>query len=80
MSKKETTIEELLTNLQEVVTTQDKALKLAQQIIFLKDRHIELLTKRKDLQLQETNLYKYGFLGLIVFNILLFIILFINVS
>jgi ABC-type sugar transport system ATPase subunit len=80
MSKKETTIEELLTNLQEIVTTQDKALKLAQQIIFLKDRHIELLEKRKDLQLQETNLYKYGFLGLIVFNILLFIILFINVS
>lgn len=80
MSKKETTIEELLTNLQEIVTTQDKALKLAQQIIFLKDRHIELLEKRKDLQLQEINLYKYGFLGLIVFNILLFIILFINVS
>ena len=80
MSKKETTIEELLNNLQEVVTTQDKALKLAQQIIFLKDRHIELLKKRKDLQLQETNLFKYGFLGLIVFNILLFIILFINVS
>jgi hypothetical protein len=78
--KEEKSIEETLTDLQELLTMQDKALKTAQQLIFLKSSLVEILEKQKALQIQETNVYKYCFFGLLVFDVLLFITSLIHAS
>ena len=78
--KKQITIEERLTNMEELVLAQDKALKTADQLLLLKDVKIDILEEQKRLQSREIKQYQYLFYTLVAFHVISLAISFYNAS
>jgi hypothetical protein len=71
--KKENTIESTLTEMEELVLAQDRALKTADSLLLLKDCMIDILEEQKRLQDKNIKQLQYCLIGIIVCDILLFI-------
>lgn len=78
--KKEITIEDTLTDMEELVLAQDKALKQADSLLTLKDVMIDILEEQKRLQSREIKQYQYLFYTLVAFHVISLVISFYNAS
>lgn len=67
---KKGTIEEMLTELQELVIMQEKALRTADSLLHLKDCIIEILEAQKKLNEKENKILKICFFSLVALHIL----------
>lgn len=72
--KKEITIEDTLTDIEDLVIAQDKALKTADSLLLLKDCMIDILEEQKRLQSREIKQYKYLFYTLVAFHVISLVI------
>lgn len=73
----ERSINEMLTELQELIVMQEKALRTADSLLHLKDCIIEILEEQKKINEKENKILKISFFGLIVCNILSLILSFL---
>ena len=77
MKKQERELEEVLTEMTELVHMQEKALRSADSLLRLKDCMIEILKDQKRLNDKENKILKICFYSLVTLHIVLSIIRFI---
>lgn len=66
--KKEITIEERLTNMEELVLAQDRALKTADQLLLLKDCMIDILEEQKKIQAKQIKVLGYCIIAILTLH------------
>ena len=74
MNKKETTIEQIIVQMEELLIAQDKALKTAESLLDLKSSLINILEKQIDGQAREIKHISYCFYASVAFNVISLII------
>ena len=78
--KKQITIEEKLTNMEDLVIAQDKALKTADQLLLLKDCMIDILEEQKRIQAKQIKVLGYCIIAIISLHFISLAISYYNAS
>lgn len=78
--KKQITIEESLTDMEDLVIAQDKALKTADKLLLLKDCMIDILEEQKRIQAKQIKVLGYCIIAIISLHFISLAISYYNAS